>query len=1026
MNRRTALMETFLKRQTPTALTPIHLTAPVTCQPMNVTWQHVGTPPYTLMVTVERWTTDILQLPASYTEGIAPNDTILYQHTVPYYNGIDGPTNPNVIVSVTDASGQMSNSSSIVTVSNGTLSCPQAPGGVDFYIIIPDGATPSQCRPWSLNWQHIDANPQALVPPLSIFLIPSQEPPIAIRVPNEYTRTRANGTLPDGTYSFVLPIPGQKRFLTTMSDHGPLGSGGVLGLTTPASDESSPEDCLSPAAMDKYSRALPAPTKVIAQRPTITPIINGSDKGIPILVQSGTTVTTGYVAYGNADTGPQTIYDNGPIGYQGNNDRIGGPLGIGGLIGVVLGAGVFAGALLATLAWLFIRARRKERRLKAHRQQMHAAELDRLAGGGGGKNGGGGGPGGRVEGPNGTPLTEMRQTFSDLTPTEELAASHPNAGGGGGGGFMSRLRPGRRTNETFSPNNTDSFHSLQPLDPSSSAAAAVGMGGAAAAGAGMIGYHHSGSMSSTPSMTTTTAPRTPGGYTTDRSQRRMTGVPLSGGGGGGGGDTSPTSPASGAGSVPPFGRDSTGGGGGQLGSPSDYNSGSSWFPDASHAGSSTFNSSSRGRGGGTPGPSSRSNRGGGGGGQQRSVVQHADAGLIMDDNMFDDEDVGEAVVELPPQYDSIEIRGGSGPSSGSPRGGAAGNGNGTSSTPNSAGPVQPSYSTAGSSSAGGGGPGAAWFPHSPTSAPGSGNGHGSASALGTGTGTGESDLLMANIGRSTSSAPGGSSRIARPRSAGQQDGVEGVRTSSSPVASAGVRGAGTGASSVPSTTSPLAAIGSNAAASPPPPAGAAGSSSSNEKRPKLKLATPATTAASGLMEDLLRGTGAIPQYLQTSTQQNSPGAGAVEGEEGDAMLRHNHPIDVGVAEPEEWETLPPELMRRRRRGGGGGAASAASGGGTTTTRRRRTADGGGGVGTGESGLAGTGTGSSLGTGTGSGTGSPGGPGALTRGASSLGSEGRPVVGVDDGEEAVEEEGLEEEEDEDEEEDESEFWITPRG
>ncbi|CAD6960415.1 unnamed protein product, partial [Tilletia laevis] len=514
-------MNTFSRRNTPNATTPIHLTAPVTCQPLNVTWQHVGTPPYTVMVTVEQWTTDILQLPDSYLDGINANDTILYQHQIPSYNGNDGPTNPNLIVSVTDASGRMSNSSALLPVSTGTGSCAEAGGGVDFYILIADGSTPSQCRPWSLAWQHLDSNPQGLVPPLSIFLIPSQEPPIAIRVPDSITKLRANGSVIDGSYAFTLPIRGQKRFLTTMSDRGPLGSGGVLGVTNPASDESSPDDCLSVSGMNKYARTLPNPTRTLDERPAIMPIINGSAKGIPVILSGvGPSATIGYVAYGIADSGAQTILDdnsgpanaNAPGGGRGNGGgggRIGGPLHIGGLIGVVLGAGIFAGALLATLAWLFIRARRKERR-KRERQMRASAEMARSVaaagkdhhhsghGGGGGnspaigpaplyhENGHGNGNGRGSA--NGTPQTEMRQMFSDApAPTEELSPSS-----GAGGGFMSRLRPGRRTNHEM--NNTDSFHSLQPLDPSS---ASAGMG---------MGIYHAGSIAS---MTNTTAPRTP-------------------------------------------------------------------------------------------------------------------------------------------------------------------------------------------------------------------------------------------------------------------------------------------------------------------------------------------------------------------------------------------------------------------------------------------------------------------------------------------------------------------------------------
>ncbi|KAL9937730.1 hypothetical protein V8E36_003275 [Tilletia maclaganii] len=1036
--KRAELMQNFHRRAYPTLEANIDLSAPVTCQPMNVTWPHIGTPPYTLMVTIEQWTTDVLSLAESYFDSIPPNGTALFQYMIPSFNGNDGPTNPNIMVSITDSSGHMSNSSSIVQVSNGTLTCPESGSYVDFYIVIPDGATPSQCRPWSLSWQHIDASPQTLVPPLSIFILQSAEPPITIRIPTNVTSVRSNGSEPDGTYSFILPVQGQKRFLTTMSDHGPLGSGGVLGLTTPAADESNPDDCLFQEAMDKYPRVLPTPTRTLEVRPTITPIIDGSAKGIPILVSSGSTVTTGFVAYGNADQGAQTVYDMGP---GGGGDSIGGPLGTGGLIGVVLGAGFVAGALLATLAWLFIRSRRRDRQLF----RMQQAEMERLAakhGGGGGHhhNGfAGGGGGGAVNGTgesssdagttlggrtsshlkhlpsgteNGSRNTEMRQAFSDppSPPTEELRSSSPQARrrnnnngdaavAGGGvaaamGGLVTRFRRGGPNGN----DETDSFHSLHSLDP-------VGGGGTTTAGG-----------SSTPSMSTSAAtPRTPGAR---GGPRRGTAAA---------GDSSPTSPHSGTGSLYlPF-ADRAGdlGSSAHAGSPTTDPSGSS-----SWAASSTYNSSRRGGGGapgqqgGGPNAGSRSALGGAGGSRGTpNVVQHADAGLIMDDNVFDDEDVVGRMVELPPQYDSIEIRGspalgpsvstGSGHHHGSQShiggtaggggGGGGGGGAGSSSGRNSAGPSNGGggggigFST---SSGSGTGP-SGWYPTSPTS--GSGNGYGS------GTGTGESsDLLMANAGRSQSAGLAGPSSAMASDRAAATDGFGG----SAPASSGGLGSAAhispaTGGSSsagaippsgsvVTSSTMPSSPTPAPAPAptrpdpSAPPPGSS--STSPNEKRPKLKLATPATAAASGLLEDLLRGHGAGPQY-----------AFARSGDGESSPLAHNHPIDVGEAEPEEWETIPPEVLRRtgvRRRVAGSGTCGAGTGGSYTV---------GPAGGSSSTGSNSAGLGAGGGTGGGSATGGVGGAAG--------GSLPAQPQQQDGGEDEYEDEQVP---------DESEFWIVPRG
>ncbi|KAK0554086.1 hypothetical protein OC845_000900 [Tilletia horrida] len=990
------MMENFLKgRANPNLSAPIEITAPVTCQPLNVTWPHIGKAPYTVMVTIEQWTTDILLLDDSYLSGIDPGQQILYQHMIPSFDFYDGNVNPHVVVSVTDSTGDVSNSSAILQVSNGTLTCAEAVAKVDFYIVVPDSSIPSQCQPWTLSWQHLDESPQTLVPPLSIFLLQAQVPPITIRVPDSVSSSRSNTSDPDGNWTFTLPVAGKKEFLTTMSDHGPLGSGGVLGLTSPGSDENSLDYCLTPQYLNNYAHSLPKPTRTISIRPSITPIIGGDAKGIPILISSGTTVTTGHIAYGNADLGPQTIYENSGSGSSGSGGGGStGPLSTGALIGVVLGAGFFAGALLATLAWLFIRARRRDK-MQYHSQYQQQAELDRI-------NAKlqhpgsppGSGPSGlqagastneildldtahRVNGSHGTgtPTTEMRQTFSDATPTEELSAHQARYGSPSGstaagrtgrgvgaaggvtaavGGMMSRLRPGGARNG--SSDHADSFHSLHSLDGGSTAPL-------------QTNPHQMGSYGSYSSSSMNTGPRTPGG------------VPRPGRRGGGAGTSSPTSPASASGSVPPFGRDS--------GGPASPGTDGSWFPDSSLPGSSTYNSSRRG--GGAAG--SRSGRGTGNGGTP-NVVQHSDAGMIMFGDEEDEEGGGGVLVELPPQYDSINVRRSgndaaavAASSSGSRYGGGGTN---TGSAPNSAGPAEASGSMGSSGLPN-------WFPHSPTS--GSGRDAGTPTGYGSGDGTGgtgttsnsSGDMLMAHMARTGSAgvphqpSPLGAAFLESSASAPPAPSQQG-RTTAAPATS----------------TLPVSSAAAGTTATATGGHQPSSSSTANEKRPKLKLATPATAAASGLLEDLLRGAGAGPQYTLEG------------GAEGDgARIQHNHAIDVGEAEPEEWETIPPEVLRRRgvRRRNQGGDGGADLGGGEDGNSA--------GTGTGGTGFApasaGTGTGgSSAFSSTGSnrpgatlgvGTGNAGGPGQSPLGQSPLGR-------ADEEDEEVP--------------DESEFWIVPRG
>ncbi|KAN0062639.1 hypothetical protein ACQY0O_004829 [Thecaphora frezii] len=293
----------------------INVTPPTTCQPMNVTFDpRRGVPPFTVMITIEDWWPYTVQLPADYDD--KDKQLWLYQFDVPTFRG---PTpNPNIIVSVTDSVGTMSNSSSIVRVSNGTdTSCPAYTGGTDF--IFYTEHPPTQCGGYNVIWNG------SYTPPLSVLLLPERSAPINLAVENPSS----------GKLNWQLAIRGGSSFMMSMGDAGPMGSGGVSHINIVGLNEYASDTCLSSSGSLNH--------KLLAAQQTLP----------PATVFPDVTSTLRSVLTNKGQASTVTIREtvrNGRTFHAGNGSP-------GTLVGALVGIGVAIGLGVALVVWCLFRRR---------------------------------------------------------------------------------------------------------------------------------------------------------------------------------------------------------------------------------------------------------------------------------------------------------------------------------------------------------------------------------------------------------------------------------------------------------------------------------------------------------------------------------------------------------------------------------------------------------------------------------------------------------------------------------------------
>lgn len=217
----------------------IQISQPTMCQPMNITFDPSrGTPPYTLMVTFEDYWPVVLDLSSTFDD--PTKDLWLYQFPVPLFTG--NTTNPSAIVSVTDSTGLMSNSSTFAQVlspANGaTCTALEYSSSFIFYT----KGLPSMCQDYEIFWNG------SFAPPMTAIFLPEAAPPIFVTA----------ATLVSDSMNWLVAMSGGTRFLMTMGDSRASNSnGGVSKLNIVALNEYVSNDCIAQA---NYPHKLFSPT----------------------------------------------------------------------------------------------------------------------------------------------------------------------------------------------------------------------------------------------------------------------------------------------------------------------------------------------------------------------------------------------------------------------------------------------------------------------------------------------------------------------------------------------------------------------------------------------------------------------------------------------------------------------------------------------------------------------------------------------------------------------------------------------
>lgn len=302
----------------------VEASQPIMCESMNITFDPSrGSPPYTLMITIEDYWPVIVSLPASYDD--PTKDLWLYQYPVPLFTG--NTTNPSMIVTVTDSTGLMSNSSSFVQALSPQNFATCAPfdyfGSWYFYTERP----PSMCQDYEIFWNG------SYAPPMSAIFLPEASPPLYVAGP---TGAANNMT-------WQVAMPGGTRFLMTMADsRATNGNGGVSKLNIVALNEYVSDSCVEQA---NYAHKIFAPTTTAARASIFPDAIST----VASLTTNGGQVAT------------VTIVETIVNGRRVNNKSGGGGLsGIGFLILMIV---VFAGIGLggAAVGWFCFRRRQKRK-----------------------------------------------------------------------------------------------------------------------------------------------------------------------------------------------------------------------------------------------------------------------------------------------------------------------------------------------------------------------------------------------------------------------------------------------------------------------------------------------------------------------------------------------------------------------------------------------------------------------------------------------------------------------------------------
>ncbi|SPO48434.1 uncharacterized protein PSANT_06125 [Moesziomyces antarcticus] len=269
----------------------VQVAQPVECDYMNITFDPSrGTPPYTVMISIEDYWPVTVSLPATYDD--ASKDLWLYQYPVPSFTG---PTkNPSLIVTVTDASGLMANSSAFVQVNSAPTGATCAPfdyaGSFFFYT---QGAA-SMCQDYSIFWDG------SYAPPVTAVFLPELAPPIYVPAPS----------LTSSNMSWEVAMQGGTRFVMTLGDSRAVGgSGGVSKLNIVALNEYYTDSCIAQANYQHrvFAPASTAPPASVFPDATSTLASLTTSGGIVATVTVIETIKNGRTVHGKGGGGLSSV-----------------------------------------------------------------------------------------------------------------------------------------------------------------------------------------------------------------------------------------------------------------------------------------------------------------------------------------------------------------------------------------------------------------------------------------------------------------------------------------------------------------------------------------------------------------------------------------------------------------------------------------------------------------------------------------------------------------------------------------------
>jgi hypothetical protein len=297
----------------------ISVSPPTSCEPIQIVFSTLGgMPPFTVFIGFDNWFSYSTSLPSTYAD---PNvKTWLYEFNVPNFaNDLLFPTTPEMFVIVGDSTGRLLNTSMFQTVQTSNIGCQRANVPLDFTFFTSNNS--NVCSDIAVEWESMSNTSVTFSAPMDLYLIPSQRPPLHIAVPN-VTALSLNTTL--------SVQPGLQYMFAMTDAHG---IGGVSGPNIVGLNEYEGQECLISPTL---TQGMPTPTATL-----------GSDVRMPDYsgLVSSLVTTNGVVSTATS----VEVVKNGSI--------LGPDLGAGQIAGLSVGVAIGAGLLAAILSWYLWRKR---------------------------------------------------------------------------------------------------------------------------------------------------------------------------------------------------------------------------------------------------------------------------------------------------------------------------------------------------------------------------------------------------------------------------------------------------------------------------------------------------------------------------------------------------------------------------------------------------------------------------------------------------------------------------------------------